>query len=189
MSSPAPALPALHLLRPPSAARLAVGDPDDALAALVATRVAHAEAAGRLDGRERTLRELAQPVEQLVAALEADARASVDQMARFCADLALGIVRELLGTELAGGRYDLEALVRRSLGASLAERRPVEVHLCPEDAARLAEVPFSAGTKLVPDPSLPRGSLFIDGPQGRLVRSLDERLAAIEEALAAEYPA
>lgn len=189
MSSPAPALPALHLQRPPSAARLAVGDPDDALAALVLTRVAHAEAAGRLDGRERTLRELAQPVEQLCSALEADATAAVERMARFCSDLALGIVKELLGSELAASRYDLEGLVRRSLGACLAERRPVEVHLCPEDAERLADVPFSAGTKLVADPSLPRGNLFIDGPQGRLVRSLDERLAAIQEALAAEFPA
>jgi flagellar biosynthesis/type III secretory pathway protein FliH len=188
MQSPAPALPTLHLLRPPSTVRLVAGDPDEALAAMIATRVAHARATGRLEGREQALRELAEPVEQLCAALEDDAVASVASMAGFCARLASGIVRELLGHELDAGRYDLEALVRRSLGASLAERRPVRVHLCPDDAARLADVPFSAGTNLVPDPSLSRGNLFIDGPQGRLVRSLDERLEAISEALEAEYP-
>jgi flagellar biosynthesis/type III secretory pathway protein FliH len=188
MQSPAPALPALQLLRPPSNVRLVSGDPDDALAAMIATRVDHARATGRLEGRQETLRELAEPVERLCITLQADAAAAVSEMAGFCARLASGIVRELLGYELEAGRYDLESLVRRSLSASLAERRPVSVHLCPTDLANLADVPFSAGTSLVPDPSLTRGNLFIDGPQGRLVRDLDERLEAIATALEMEYP-
>jgi flagellar biosynthesis/type III secretory pathway protein FliH len=170
----------------PCGARLVAGSLDDGLAAHVAAREARARAAGRAEGlleaRSGAVGALAAAAERLDRAREA----ALDGVVHQTVDLALEIARTLLRCELPEGRYDLEGMVREALGFSGVERGRCVVHLHPEDAARLADVSFRAGTQLEADPGVARGSVHVTTPQGLLVRDLDEALRAIGERLHAE---
>jgi flagellar biosynthesis/type III secretory pathway protein FliH len=95
------------------------------------------------------------------------------------AELALEIARTLLRTELARGNYDLERLVRETLGEASVGRSPCVVHLHPADHARLADLRFRSGTRLEPDEGVSRGDVHVETPPGLLVRDVDGALDAI----------
>jgi flagellar biosynthesis/type III secretory pathway protein FliH len=88
--------------------------------------------------------------------------------------------------ELVAGNHDIEGMVRAALSELRAGRDACEVHLHPEDAERLAKVPFGSAVAILPDTRVRRGDVVVSSPQGQLVRSLDEGLAAVAQALRAE---
>lgn len=166
----------------PSAARLVAGGLEDALEAHCAARERRAHAAGMLAARAGAVGAL----EAAAARLDRAREAALEGVVHQTVDLALEIARTLLRCELPAGRYDLEGMVREALSFSGVERGRCVVHLHPDDAARLADTTFRAGTELEADPGVPRGSVHVTTPQGLLVRDLDEALRAIGERLHAE---
>jgi len=170
----------------PSAARLVEGDLDGALEAWLAARERRARAAGHAEGLAAARAGAAGALDAAAARHDQAREAALDGVVHQSVDLALEIARTLLHCELPAGRYDLEGMVREALSFSGVERGRCVVHLHPEDAARLADVTFRAGTQVEADPGVPRGSVNVTTPQGLLVRDLDEALRAIGERLHAE---
>jgi flagellar biosynthesis/type III secretory pathway protein FliH len=170
----------------PCAARLVQGTLEDALEAHVVARERRARAAGRAEGLAAARAGAVGALDAAALRLDQAREAALGDVVHQSVDLALEIARTLLRCELPAGRYDLEAMVREALSFSGVERGRCVVHLHPEDAARLANVTFRAGTAVESDPGVPRGSVHVTTPQGLLVRDLDEALRAIGERLHAE---
>jgi flagellar biosynthesis/type III secretory pathway protein FliH len=118
-----------------------------------------------------------------LAAVEEEVRGA---LARTAAELALEIARTLLRTELARGNYDLERIVRETLGEASVGRSACVVHLHPADHAHLADVRFRSGTRLEPDEGVGRGDVHVETSLGLLVRDLDGALEAIGKRLREE---
>ena len=144
--------------------------------------LARARAEGERHGRAGAAQALERAAER-VRASEDEARAA---LARTAAELALEIARTLLRTEIAGGRYDLEAIVRETLREAAVGRSPCVVHLNPADHARLSEVSFRSGTRLEPDQGVPRGDVHVETSLGLLVRDIDGALETIGKRLREE---
>jgi len=113
-------------------------------------------------------------------AIEEEVRGS---LAHTAVELALEIARTLLRTELTRGNYDLERLVRETLGEASVGRSACVVHLHPADHARLADVRFRSGTRLEPDEGVARGDVHVETTLGLLVRDLDGALDSIGKRL------
>ena len=139
-------------------------------------------AEGERRGRESAAALLDQAVARL-ATLEEDSRAA---LARTAAELALEIARTLLRAELQRGNYEIERIVRETLGEAAVGRAPCVVHLNPADHARLSEVRFRSGTRLEPDPGVARGDVHVETAIGLLVRDIDGALEAIGKRLQEE---
>jgi len=144
--------------------------------------LARAQAAGERLGRESAGACLDAAVVRL-AVVEEESRAA---LARTAAELALEIARTLLRTELARGNYDLERIVRETLGEASVGRSACVVHLHPADHARLADVRFRSGTRLEPDEGVARGDVHVETMLGLLVRDMDGALEAIGKRLQEE---
>ena len=150
--------------------------------AVLATRLERARAEGERRGRAAAAAALDRAVERL-AGVEEEARAA---LAHTAVELALEIARTLLRTELARGTYDIERIVRETLGEAAVGRSPCVVHLNPVDHARLAEASFRSGTRLEPDPGVGRGDVHVETALGLLVRDVDRALESIEKRLREE---
>jgi hypothetical protein len=92
----------------------------------------------------------------------------------------------LTRSEIRAGRHDIERIVREALAASGVGRGEALVHVHPSDAARLAEVPFRANTRIEADPALRAGDVHVTCAQGVLVREIDEALGGLRERLRQE---
>lgn len=145
-------------------------------------RLADARRAGEHEGRAAA----SAVFEAAVAALEEREATLVASLSRGSIELALEIARALLRTELREGHYELEKIVRETLGESGVGRNPCVVHLNPADHARLADVRFRSGTRLEPDEGVPRGDVHVETPLGLFVRSMDRALEAIAQRLREE---
>lgn len=141
--------------------------------------LACARAEGERAGREAAGAALDAAVLRLNV-IEEEVRAS---LARTAAELALEIARTLLRTELARGNYDLERIVRETLGEASVGRSACVVHLHPADHARLADVRFRSSTRLEPDEGVARGDVHVETALGLLVRDLDGALESIGKRL------
>ena len=141
-------IPAAALAGPIAGARLVPLVGGDTRAAELALVTARAHQLGLAAGAQLagdTCAELLNQVAQQCAAAE---EALASTLAHTAAEIAMEIARVLLRHEIANDRFDLEAIVRETLAAGTTERGRCVVHLHPEDAARLADVPFRAGTTL-----------------------------------------
>ena len=179
-SSPDP----VRLERAPSAVRLRTEPGAAALDAFLTELRAGAAEQAYTAGREEAARELSGLVSRVAENLERDAEQNAAELSRIAVRLGSAIARELMKLELVAGNHDVERMVRDALGELRPGRDPCEVHVHPEDAERLATVPFGSTVRLVADPALRRGDVAVTSPQGRLVRSLDEGLARITASLA-----
>lgn len=167
----------------PSQVRLSTGD----LATVRVRLEAELEERGRQAGREEALATAAGALEAAATRLDEARENATGELTHACVTLAVEIARELLKQEFDAGRYDLESIVRHSLGVSgVARGESVSVHVNPEDASTLENVPFRAGTSIVGDPEVARGDVHIMTPHGTLVRDLDHALDSIRERLRSE---
>jgi flagellar biosynthesis/type III secretory pathway protein FliH len=146
--------------------------------AVMAMRLARARAAGRAAAAEVLNAAVAR-----LEALEAESKAA---LAHTATELALEIARTLLRSELKSGRYEIEPIVRATLGEAAIGRSPCVVHLNPVDLARLADVKFRSGTRLEADEGVGRGDVHVETPLGLFVREIDGALAAIGKRLREE---
>jgi len=162
----------------PSGARLLAQGPGAVREALLARARAEGERRGRAVAAEL--------FDQAVARVRTSEDESRAALARTAAELALEIARTLLRSELARGHYDLERIVRETLGEAAVGRAPCVVHLHPADHARLASVRFRSGTTLAPDEGVARGDVHVETSLGLLVRDLDGALESIGKRLADE---
>ena len=171
-------MPSVRLHAPPSAARRYAGDLP-ALARAIEERRDQSLFAAAAQAAAQELR--AGPVAALDKALEelvAERARLADELPRAAVELALALARELLRHEVDAGHYDLEALVRETLGSAGADHGRCVVHLNPEDAAHLEGVRFRAGVHIEPDEGVGKGCVHVDTAQGLLVRDLREALEA-----------
>src|SRR5262245_4331589 len=126
----------------PSGVRLVAGGRDAYVAALVAAERARAREQGHREGAEEALRSAAGKLEAAATRLDRDREHARERLSGAAAELAIAIARELARVEIRAGRQDVERLVREVLAQSGIGRAPCQVHLNPDDAARLADVKF-----------------------------------------------
>ncbi len=143
---------------------------------------ARALAEGERRGRAAAAERLDQAVERLET-VERESRAALVSSA---CELALEIARALLRSEITRGNYDLEGIVRETLGEAAVGRSPCVVHLHPSDHARLSEVRFRSGTRVEADQGVPKGDVHVETSLGLLVRDLDSALESIGKRLREE---
>lgn len=98
-------------------------------------------------------------------------------------ELGVEIARQILKVEIAARNYDLERLVRSTLGASDVKRGHCTVFLNPGDLEMIDGISFRRETELRGDASVPRGSVHVETPRGLLVRDPDAALEEIREQL------
>lgn len=171
---------ALHA--PPADAKASASAIDATFERLLAS----AAAAAHAEGRRAAIADAAQILEKAGEKLDAAREEATAQVASTAVQLAVGIAQELLRTEIAAGRYDLERIVREALAFSGVGRAPCVVHLHPTDAATLASVRFRAGTAIEADEAVSRGDVHVSTPRGLLVREVDETLRSIRARLREE---
>lgn len=141
---------------------------------------------GRAQGQREALASLAPLLERAVADLDAQREQALARLAQDAATLAVEIARELTRSEIRASRHDIERIVREALAASGVGRGEALVHVHPSDAARLADVPFRANTRIEADPALRAGDVHVTCAQGVLVREIDEALGGLRERLRQE---
>jgi flagellar biosynthesis/type III secretory pathway protein FliH len=170
----------------PSAVQLRQGSADAFVRARQAAGLDALRAAEREEGARAALEGpallLEQAAQDLVDALE-EARG---ECARQAVELALGIARQIVGSELAAGQHDIERVVRETLARSGVGRGACVVHLHPSDLERLRHVVFRAGTRLEADEDVGRGSVHVTTPKGLLVHDVEACLDAVAERLRGE---
>lgn len=147
------------------------------------SRVEAARLEGEEKGYERACEESAAALDAAAQKLEEARERAEEELPRTAIDLAVQIAEVLLKVELSAGNYDIEKIVRSSLGWSGVGRGECSVHLNPDDVARLAFVPFRKLTKIEPDDDIVPGNCHVTTPQGTLVREFDDCLAAVRTKL------
>ena len=170
----------VELRAAPSAARIAS---DDSLDAWIARRIEFAHAAGVERGERRVRENSALALDTACERLDAAREQAAEQLAATTAQLAVEIARQLLRTEIAAGRYDLERIVRETLAFADVGRGRCVVHVNPLDAAELAVARFRSGTTIEADEAVARGDVHVTTPGGLLVREIDAALRDIGERL------
>jgi hypothetical protein len=147
------------------------------------------QAAARSRQAEADRREQARRSEDLLAALGAAAATlaaghapAYEEVADTLTDGALAIARAAVGRELLSVGDDLERRVRAAV-RTLAGDGHLVVHLHPDDAAILAGAALPPGAELVPDASVPRGTVSVRGEVQRLHHDVAAAVAAAQEVL------
>lgn len=176
----------LRLAASPSNLRVRPEPSGQALDALIAEILESERASAFEAGRAQATAELAGLVDQLTSELDEDAGRNLNELAEASTRIGIRVARELLKLEVVAAGHDIEAMVRSALGQLRSGRDACQVRLHPEDLARLDGVPFGSTVSFEEDRSIRRGDVVVVSPQGRLVRSLDDAMDAIEEALRAE---
>jgi len=141
---------------------------------------------GQADGRASALSGAATSLEAATTAMEASREECISDVTSLAVELGIGIARRLVRAELAAERHDIEAIVRDVLASTSDGRTTTEIHVSPEDAARLNEVTFRAATEVVSDEAISTGSVRVETPQGVLVRDIDECMRNIADRLTKE---
>jgi len=145
-----------------------------------------ARAKGHAEGQAEALTGAAAVLSEAAEALDTCREECVDEVSRLAVQLGIGIAHRLVRAELAANRHDIEAIVRDVLAATNERRTTTRIHVSPDDAERLAEVPFRAATEVVSDESVSTGSVRVETPQGVLVRDIDESMRAVTDRLTQE---
>ncbi len=181
-SSPEP----IGLRRVPVAAHVRAEPGAEALDAFHSGHREQSFLRGLEQGRAEVRAELAQQIENLASSLITDAQRNLIELAESSTRIGIAVARELLKLEVVAAGHDIESMVRDALSQLRSGRDVCEVTLHPDDFERLREVRFGSSVTLGDDAAVRRGDVVVTSPQGRLVRSLDESLEAIGEALRAE---
>lgn len=174
----------VRLAHEPTAVRLGRGP--DALSAFIDERLQEAREEGRRQGFLEGQASVAEILGQTNEAVAQAHTVAEEELAMTTIFLARSIARQILRTEIAEGRYDLERIVRECLASSGVGRGQVTVHLNPADAASLADVSFRSATTIESDVEVARGDVHVETPMGTLIRDVDQLLATIVERIRSE---
>ncbi|MEO0663561.1 MAG: FliH/SctL family protein [Planctomycetota bacterium] len=132
-----------------------------------------------MEATETAAKALASAAERIELAIDrAEESLSCDAV-----ELGVEIARQILKLEVQAGNYDLERIVRATLGASDVKRGRCVVYVHPDDAAMLEDTVFREETEVRPDASVPRGGVHVETPRGLLVRDASAALEEIREQL------
>ena len=152
-----------------------------------AAEQAQVQAAEAADELERQRQAAAGQLRQLLAGLAEAARATSQRSASEWSEVAdvlgegaLHLAQALLARELHSVDDALMLNVRAVL-QQLADPTQAVVHLHPQDAALIKDVPD--GVRIVPDPAVPVGGVVALTPAQRLRLDLPEALARAQEVL------
>lgn len=170
----------------PAAVRRTEATSDEVLAAAIERKVEAAQERGFAAGLVDTRTSGRDLFDQAIDRLDGARQAATEQLATQAVELALGIARELLRTELSAQNYDLVGIVREALSTADAGREAVTVHVCEADAKLLEDAPLRQGTQVVIDPHLRAGDVHVETSRGVLVREIDDTLETLRERLLEE---
>lgn len=170
-----------RLAAPPTDARISNQDAAATLERIVDERIRAAHERGFAAGERAALGGSAGLLNRAAEQLDTLREEAAESLAKTSAELGLAVASHLLRAEIEAGRYDLESMVREVLAASGIGRGSCVVHVSPEDAERLAEVCFRAGTEIESDVEVPSGDVHLTTPHGLLVREMDRAMADIGE--------
>ena len=132
-----------------------------------------------MEATETAAKALASAAERIELAIDrAEESLSCDAV-----ELGVEIARQILKLEVQAGNYDLERIVRATLGASDVKRGRCVVYVHPDDAAMLEDTVFREETEVRPDASVPRGGVHVETPRGLLVRDASAAREEIREQL------
>jgi flagellar biosynthesis/type III secretory pathway protein FliH len=173
----------LHTTQIPRAARIVELELDAYGDKLRADELAEAEARGYAAGRAEALAGSAALLEAAAERFDVERQELSERAGKVAAELAHEIVRQLLRIDVPKGNYDLETIVREVISQGDTGYGKHVIHLHPDDAARLGDVPFRAGTTIEADPDVRLCDVRLETPQGVLVRQLDACLRDIRERL------
>lgn len=144
-------------------------------------------AAGFAALRDEAMREATATAARALAAAAERLGSAVDHaeeaLAADAVELGVEIARQILKLEIDAGNYDLERIVRATLGASDVKRGRVAVFLNPADAEMIRSVDFRDETEIRTDPDVARGTVHVETPRGLLVRDPAAALEEIREQL------
>lgn len=164
-------------------AQLSERDASAVLAERQQLRIAAAFAAGVEEGRGTVLADAADVLDEAVGRLDAFRERASLEVAHDAVELAVEIARQLVQRQVQAGDYDLERMVRGALDAADIGRGDCTVHIAPEDHARLSDIVFREGTRLVADPEMAAGDVHVETPRGLMVRELGPTIDSIREQL------
>jgi flagellar biosynthesis/type III secretory pathway protein FliH len=176
----------LELTRRPSAIRAVPGTLASYEREQRELREAGLQSAARAAGLAEAQSTSAQAIERAASELDAARAGLADSLAETAAALAVQMLQELLRVELVAQNYDIVEIVRSTIREAGNSPGAMIIHVHPEDAAALADTPLRTGTQVQPDPTIRRGDVHVQTPQGLLVRELDECVASIRERILAE---
>lgn len=137
----------------------------------------------RQEAFEDATRNAASALNDAAARIERAIDRAEEALSSDAVELGVEIARQILKLEIDAGNYDLERIVRATLGASDIKRGRCVVYLHPDDVEMLRGVTFRDETEIRPDADVPRGSCNVETPRGLLVRDADAALAEIREQL------
>lgn len=170
------------LSSPPNGAIVVPGQLED----YTRDRRSNREESLRAEGFTQAVTSAAKALDTASAALEDQRQQMVESLTETAAGLAVEIVKELLRVELVAENYDIVSIVRETLTAAGSSPGKTVVHVNPEDAEKLKEISFRAGTQIEADPALRRGDVQIETHQGLLVREIDACAEQIRDRIRAE---
>jgi len=173
----------LRTIQIPRAARIVELELDAYQDNLRSVELEQAEARGYAAGRAEALAGSSALLESAAERYDIERAELSERAGKVAAELANEIVRQLLRVEVPKGNYDIETIVREVITQGDAGYGQHVIHLHPDDAAQLADVPFRAGTSVEADPDVRRCDVRLETPQGVLVRQLDACLRDIRERL------
>lgn len=176
----------LDLTRQPSAARVVPGTLAGYERDQRDQREAALFASARAEGLAEAQATSAQALQVAADALDAARAGLADSVAETAAALAVQMLQELLRVELVAQNYDIVEIVRSTIREAGNTPGAMIIHVHPEDAAALSDTPLRTGTQVQADPTIRRGDVHLETPQGLLVRELDECVASIRERILAE---
>ncbi len=160
------------------------------LGELNTTRRAEREAAlfeaGRTQGFAEATQSAAKALEAASDALDELRNGMTESLADSAAQLAVEMLQELLRVELVAQNYSIVNIVRSVVAEAGNSHGAMTLHVHPDDAARLADVPFRTGTTIQADPAVRPGDVELHTSQGQLVRDMDACVASIRERILAE---
>ena len=176
----------LSMSRAPSGARLVEGSLAELSSARAAARDESLRAASHRAGYEEALAGAAKTLESAASQLDELRAGMTESLAETAAQLAVEMLQELLRVELVAQNYDIVGIVRSTIAEAGSHPGAMAIHVHPEDAAKLTQVPFRTGTTIEADPAVRRGDVQLHTNQGQLVRDLDACVASIRERILAE---
>jgi len=166
-------------IRLPSALRAAsvVSEPAEVYTRrLWAAELAAAEQRGHKRGHAEALARYADTIQKVVEGVEDAGERAVEGLAARTAVLVAAVSSQVLRQELEAGRYNIERMVRDTLATAATGRSPCTVRVHPDDAQKLAAVPFRSGTSVEADSEVAPGCVQVESAHGLVVREIEEIL-------------
>ncbi len=144
---------------------------------------------GGSDARKMAFSQACQTLNAVTARLNESLAGIFSEHKEEIARLSVEIARKILMQKVSDGDYEIESIVKETLGHT-PSRQDLVVHLNPDDLAECRKAQQQdeqggalAGIQFVPDPNIGRAECLLESPKGIIKSLIDEHLERIGKAL------